>query len=108
MQSYTVPDSGFLGVRRYRAEALALTPEQVRAARFLLGWTATDLAQASLVAPRTIRRFENGEASLRIRTDRDIARALEEAGISFESDEPGEFLVRLRDGTVVKVADSAG
>jgi transcriptional regulator with XRE-family HTH domain len=83
-----------------------LTPEQLRAARFLLNWTIRDLAEASLVGARTITRFERGKAMLRQRTQLDLTRALNAAGVTIELGEPGEALIKLHDGSVVKkVAD---
>lgn len=75
-----------------------LRPEQCRAARAILGWSQSDLAEASLVGRRTIAHFENGSSHVNERTLRDIKSALEEAGIVFiDPNGGGGAGVRLRD-----------
>ncbi len=71
---------------------------QLRAARGLLGWNQSRLANASGVALSTIRRMEGSEGPLRGMAENvwKVQRALEDAGVIFidEDDEgPG---VRLR------------
>ena len=81
----------------------ALSPEHLRAARFLLGWSASELAQACGLAGTTIRRFELGlNPSLRPRTERDIRAVLEEQGIIFEDGEGDGPFVACSDGLVVR------
>jgi transcriptional regulator with XRE-family HTH domain len=69
---------------------------QVKAARSLLGWEQSQLAEASGVAISTIRRIEglDGVISARRRTINRLTIALEEAGVEFIG-EPGPG-VRLR------------
>ena len=77
-----------------------LLPEQIKAARSLLGWNQNDLAQASTVGVATIKRIELSQKILRGRAENIylIEKALEEAGIVFiASDENGGPGVRLRD-----------
>ena len=72
---------------------------QVKAARELLGWKQTDLAEASGLSIVTIRRLEAqaGELGGREDTVAAIRAALESAGVVFTNgDEPG---VRLRKGS---------
>ncbi|MBK1671420.1 transcriptional regulator [Rhodovibrio sodomensis] len=76
-----------------------MRPEQCRAARAILGWSQSDLAEASLVGRRTLANFENGTSALNERTKRDIQLALERAGIVFIDPNGGGPGVRLRDNT---------
>jgi transcriptional regulator with XRE-family HTH domain len=75
-----------------------LTAEQVRAARALLRWTVQDLAVAARIGVATIHRLEQtvGPLSGRERTEEDLRRAFELAGIEFVGtpDEPGVILRR--------------
>jgi transcriptional regulator with XRE-family HTH domain len=59
--------------------------EQIRAARTLLGWTATDLAERSGVSYPTVQRLDatKGPVGGRFETVDAIRRALEGAGIQF-------------------------
>lgn len=60
-----------------------ITGSQLRAARALLDWTQSDLANRSGVAAQTIRLFEGG-SRIPYRQTLDALRAtLEEAGIQF-------------------------
>ncbi len=60
-----------------------LRPEQVGAARYILGWSQTDLAEAAGLGRATIVAFENStrEPYTSVRTA--IRDALERAGIKF-------------------------
>ncbi len=69
--------------QRERQRAVA-SGAQCRAARGLLNWTQTQVADAAGVARKTIADFESGERPLRWRTRRDITETLERAGIAFE------------------------
>ena len=69
---------------------MSITPQESRAARGLLDWTQTQLAEASLVGLSTVRNFES---ELRETTAANLAAirgALEKAGVIFESD--GKFV----------------
>lgn len=77
-----------------------ITSGQIRAARALLKWSATDLSQKSQVGTATIQRMEvmEGVPSGNVRTLSAIQVALEKAGVEFIGspvDAPG---VRLRSG----------
>ena len=75
----------------------AIIPFQSRAARALLGWSRQSLAEAALVASRTITDFERGARHPQNRTVADIPRAFEDAGIIFiDEDGDGGVGVRLR------------
>ena len=72
---------------------------QLRAARGLLGWNQSRLANASGVALSTIRRMEGSEGPLRGMAENvwKVQRALEDAGVIFiDEDELGPG-VRLRE-----------
>ncbi len=78
-----------------------ITSEQIRAARALLKWSATDLSQKSQVGTATIQRMEvmEGVPSGNVRTLSAIQATLEKAGVEFIGspvDAPG---VRLRSGS---------
>jgi transcriptional regulator with XRE-family HTH domain len=65
---------------------MSITPQESRAARGLLAWSQTQLAQASLVGLSTVRNFE---AELRETTAANLAAirgAFERAGVLFEAD----------------------
>jgi transcriptional regulator with XRE-family HTH domain len=77
-----------------------LTPEQLRAARGLAGWTRHDLAEASGVSANTIQGFEKKRSDPKLSTLNKWREALEAAGVEFidanqKSDEGGPG-VRLR------------
>jgi predicted transcriptional regulator len=77
-----------------------LTPNQLRAARALVGWTRADLAKQSGVAVPTITGFELQGADSKISTLHKLKRALEQAGVTFidETDinGPGVRLKKVR------------
>lgn len=66
-----------------------ITPAQCRAARGLLNWSQTDLANAAHVTQRTIASFELGERQPSLKTYTDMLEAFEGAGIRFIEPEDG-------------------
>ncbi len=67
---------------------------QIRAARALLGWKQSDLAQASGLSLTALNNIERGAADPRVSTLGAIQAALEAAGVEFtDGDAPG---VRMR------------
>ena len=62
-----------------------LIPEQIRAARAALGWSASELAKESGLSLRTIQTLENSDNSKNLRKSSLLALrfALESAGIEF-------------------------
>ena len=80
-----------------------LKSEHCRAARYLLGWTASDLGRVSGVSHATIGRFERDEAVPHPRTTRDLLRAFEEAGIKWIEGKPTTPHVQCGDGTTVVI-----
>jgi transcriptional regulator with XRE-family HTH domain len=71
-----------------------MTPQECRSGRERLGWTLQRLGALADVAPRSIRRFEQGEGAARPATLAKLRAALEAAGVEFTSGgAPG---VRLR------------
>lgn len=76
---------------------LKVSIRQVKAARALLGWSQTKLAEVSGVSEPTIKRLEAGDGELggRASTVDAIRAALEGAGIEFTNGgEPGVKLAR--------------
>jgi len=78
-----------------------LEPDHLVTARFLLGWSSRELSEASHVAESTIRRFESRGGRLHQRTDHDLRRALEDAGIVFGEGEPGNPHHQCADGLLL-------
>src|SRR3954452_15581012 len=72
---------------------LALTPEQCRRARELLGWNMLDLAEASGVRMVALMKLEEGRKPPAASKVEKVRRAFEEAGVEFLP----EGGVRLRD-----------
>ena len=62
--------------------------EQIKAARALLGWSASELAKRSLVGATTIRRYEmlGGIPQGNVNVMMKLQSALESAGIQFTGD----------------------
>ena len=77
---------------------MALTSEQVRAARALLRWEQRDLADASGVSLPSVKRLETqpGVLAAQERTIVVLREALEKAGIEFIAENGGGPGVRLR------------
>ncbi len=75
-----------------------MTPDQIRAARALLRWSARELAARSLVHLATIQRMEglHGVLRGRIATLQKVQTALEAAGVEFTEPKPGDSGVRLQ------------
>lgn len=71
-----------------------ITAAQLRAARGLIGWSQSELADASKVGRATIADFEAGKREPYERTLDDLRAALEAAGVEFTNGgQPG---VRLK------------
>ncbi len=83
---------------------MALTSEQLRAARALLRWEQKDVAEASKVSLPSIKRLEGrpGPLGAQDRTVEAIKSALEAAGVEFIPENGGGAGVRMAkraDGT---------
>jgi transcriptional regulator with XRE-family HTH domain len=73
-----------------------ITPEQVKAARELLGWTLVRLAARADASELAVRRYENGRG-IGGRIDlTSIRERLEAAGVEFVGENGGGPGVRLR------------
>ena len=68
-----------------------LRPEQVGAARALLGWSQTDLARAAGLGRSTVTAFENSSRPPFESVRNAIRRALEEAGVAFVFGRDGSY-----------------
>jgi ribosome-binding protein aMBF1 (putative translation factor) len=74
-----------------------VTIEQVRAARGLLGWSQTDLADRAKLSLITIKRFEAGFGPpVSNEVSAKVEKALEAAGIEFIEENGGGAGVRFR------------
>ena len=81
----------------------ALTPEACKNARLLLGVTVRELAEEARLDKNTVTRFEAGK-NVHERTERDLRRALEAMGATFEVDAPRDHDALLqRDGWTIRV-----
>jgi transcriptional regulator with XRE-family HTH domain len=71
---------------------------QIRAARALLGWSQTQLANAAGIGLATLLRIEQSEGVVKgnFATVHKIQSALEQRGIHFIDDDDGDIGVRLR------------
>jgi transcriptional regulator with XRE-family HTH domain len=65
---------------------LTITPQESRAARGLLNWTQTQLAEASLIGVSTVRNFEGEHHETTAANLAAIRTAFEDAGVVFEND----------------------
>lgn len=74
----------------------AITASQIRAARGILNWSQDELAEKTDLSIATIRKIETGHVSPRGKTNDDIRRAFESAGLEFI--EPGG--VRQKPGDI--------
>ena len=75
---------------------MSISPAQCRGARGILGWSQSDLSEASKTATKTIADFERGARAPYARTLQDVRHALEKAGIEFIAENGGGAGVRLR------------
>jgi len=76
---------------------IPIQPAQSRAARGLLDWTQSDLAEAAEVAFQTVRNFERRRHETNRSTLAAIRRAFENAGVRFiAAGKSGGSGVRLR------------
>jgi ribosome-binding protein aMBF1 (putative translation factor) len=77
-----------------------LTPEQVRAARQLLGWSRTRLAaRIGVTHTAAIARYEDGKGQSRFLDLAVVRTVLESAGIIFGNEHAEDPDVRLRKST---------
>jgi transcriptional regulator with XRE-family HTH domain len=76
-----------------------LSAEQCRAGRALLGWSQQELAEAAKVGKAGIADFERGHTVPYQRTLRDLADALEAAGVQLIPENGGGAGVRLKRAT---------
>lgn len=80
----------------------SMTPALMRAARAILRWTASDLAERSGVSRATIQDYESGSSAARPRgmnkTSRAaLARTVLDAGIEFAGGDAPGIIVRRRE-----------
>jgi len=73
--------------------------EQIRAARALLGWSQTQLAEAAERSLPTIKRLERGDGECPAVSDdvrEAVQRAMEKAGVEFIAENGGGAGVRMK------------
>jgi len=77
-----------------------LTPQQIRAARALVGWSQVELAKAAGLSVPTIKRIESRSDTIGGRADitARLLSAFESAGAEFIPENGGGVGVRLREG----------
>lgn len=84
-------------IQKGSREKIIATPAQLRAARGLIGWSQTDLAEKSGLSLPTVKRVE---ADLGIRVSDEarfkLREALEAAGVEFIAENGGGAGVRLK------------
>jgi transcriptional regulator with XRE-family HTH domain len=80
------------------SKIVKISIRQVKAARALLAWSQSDLAEHSGVSAPTIKRLESADGDLggTALTTEKIASALEAAGVEFIPENGGGAGVRLR------------
>lgn len=76
--------------------AYLITGKQIRAARALLEWSQSRLAEETEISVTPIARFERGKVDTRTGTLITLVKTLEEAGIEFRNEQDGSYGVMLR------------
>jgi len=71
--------------RQRQAGRTGLTPQQCQAARELLGWTPTQLADAVAMSRATVTLFEKGARKMAVSNQQAIRIALEQAGVKIDA-----------------------
>ena len=75
---------------------MTITPEQCRAARALLDWSQSALAEATGSGQSTVAKFERGIREPHASTLKKLRATLEAAGVEFIDENGGGPGVRLR------------
>lgn len=81
------------------SQVIRLTPRLCRAARALVGWQQTDLAENSGVPRPTVSAFEVKDESAKLSTmnNKALVEAFERAGVEFIPENGGGAGMRMRD-----------
>lgn len=74
-----------MAIKHYLPMRYILTPAQIKAARALLGWKQTDLAEKSGVSLPSIKNIERSATDPRMSTMNALQAAFEAAGLKFTS-----------------------
>lgn len=75
---------------------MIISPAQCRAARGLLGWSQSDLAEAASVSRSTVAQFEASNKTPIPNNLTAIQSALTASGVEFINDEEREGVVKLK------------
>ena len=87
-----------MGGTARRTAGRKMTPAQLRAARALLNWKQTELAERSDIFVNTIKAYEAGTSDPKKSTELALMKALRKAGVAFiDGDEHAGPGVRLRE-----------
>lgn len=70
-----------------------LTPDQVKMARVVLGWSTVELARQAGINPNTVTRFENG-GNVTMATVEKMKDAIERAGVTLVPANGGPATIR--------------
>ena len=62
---------------------MIISSRQIRAARGLLGWTRTELADRAILSVTTVADIERGDVNPKVSTMAAITQVLEKSGIEF-------------------------
>ncbi len=73
-----------------------ITGPQIRAARALLGWSQTDLADNAVISETALMKLETGRADTRTSTVIKVRQALEAAGVEFVNRPDGKIGVMVK------------
>jgi transcriptional regulator with XRE-family HTH domain len=80
---------------------MSLTPEQMKAARQLLGWSRSDLAGHSGVSDTTIGKYETENKRASVLDLSVVRQVLEAAGVEFtKGDQPGAWMKLLQNADI--------
>ncbi len=79
-----------------------LEPEQVKAARAMLGWSQEELASRIAVKRQALNNYENGLSVLKNETLRRCRTVIQEAGITFIATEAGAVGVLLSEDVLLE------
>lgn len=75
---------------------MQITPEQIRAARVVVGLGVRELAEQAGMTPFTVTRFETGKGRMHPNNLAKVRTVLEQAGVTFLPDDGSGYGIRWR------------